>query len=197
MRTVSRFDSEPVVGERVSGTSEGPDVGISHWRGVYQGVRPSEWDGEPVHVFTDGDINGTPQTCFTLPVDRFDEGDEPTTVYVSGDWEWDFTLDVYETAYAAVRLGDPWNGFATPVVSHQVMAAIVARQEFLAAADPDTYGPTSLRWDGNGVAITDPDGEETSWLLPDADGNFDLAPLGWTWSTLGDAEDDHVIRRVG
>ena len=48
-----------VVGTRV--------VGVD-FSGVYQGVRASEWDGEPVHFFTDGIIGTTPQGCFAFPV---------------------------------------------------------------------------------------------------------------------------------
>jgi hypothetical protein len=63
------FDSEPVVGQLVTGHSDGPGY-HSTWSGIYEGVRPSEWDGQPYHYFRDGEINGTPQSHFGHPVDR-------------------------------------------------------------------------------------------------------------------------------
>lgn len=38
--------------------------------GTYQGVRPSEHTGKPVHVFTDGEINGIPQGIHAFPADQ-------------------------------------------------------------------------------------------------------------------------------
>jgi hypothetical protein len=35
--------------------------------GTYQGVVVSEWDGEPIHFFTDGEIGGAAQDCFGHP----------------------------------------------------------------------------------------------------------------------------------
>ena len=29
--------------------------------GTYEGIRPSEWDGAPYHMFRGGDVNGTSQ----------------------------------------------------------------------------------------------------------------------------------------
>ena len=71
----ARFLDAPVVGETVSGISEGIVNGRAYkgaWTGVYQGIRPSEWTGEPVHFFTDGIINVTPQGCFAIPVAQFE-----------------------------------------------------------------------------------------------------------------------------
>lgn len=117
----------------------------------------------------------------------------------SGDWEYDGILEAYETAFTAVRFGDDWNGFCRPIVAPNVMEAFVARQQMLIAA-----GETldAMRWDGNGVRVqpgdedeaVDGDTEEVVWLLPDADGNFDLGALGYTFSRLD--SDDNVVRTV-
>jgi hypothetical protein len=61
------FDSTPVVGERVTGHSDGPGY-HSTWSGIYEGVRPSEWDGKLMHYMRDGEINGVRQSIFGHPV---------------------------------------------------------------------------------------------------------------------------------
>lgn len=114
-----------------------------------------------------------------------------TKTYVSGEWEWQDTLDCYETAYAVVSVGKSINGFATPVVTADVLDKIIHRQAFL-------FGPADgaqMQWDGNGVRVVDTDNEDGYWLMPDTDGNFDLTPLGWTWEAVN--EDDNVLRRIG
>lgn len=59
---------EKNIGQHVTGTSAwGKKTGT--FAGTYHGVRSSEWDGEPVHFFTDGHINGVPQTTFAFPVE--------------------------------------------------------------------------------------------------------------------------------
>lgn len=200
----ARFTSDPVIGEIVYGTSEGShDDGRTYstnWYGRYQGTkRESALGGEPdvlLHVFTDGYLGDTYQSVFAIPVDQFPNGEQAIAGYFSGDWEWQDVLDCYENVYAAVRFGTPWNGFATPVVSAQVMAALVARQAFLIAC-----GETLDRWewDGNGVRIDPSDqpvGDETEshWCLPDADGNFTLP--GYTYSEV-DLEEVNWMRKVG
>lgn len=120
--------------------------------------------------------------------------DTPTPLIFSGDWEYNTTLDAYEAAFEAVKLGDSWNGFATPVVTHQVMDALVARQGWLEALTPNTYD--HWQWDGNGVMVTpQEEPEEVSWVMPDEEGHFDLSVMGLTFTTL-DPEDRvlHVIR---
>jgi hypothetical protein len=78
------FDSEPVVGQRVTGHSDGPGY-HSTWSGIYEGVRPSEWDGQPYHYLRDGEINGAPQATFGHPVDRdtFDMGAAAAAIYAT------------------------------------------------------------------------------------------------------------------
>lgn len=60
------FRDDPVVGERVRVVSSGPGY-LTESVGVYQGVVRSEWDGKPIHFFTDGDIGGVAQRCFGFP----------------------------------------------------------------------------------------------------------------------------------
>lgn len=111
--------------------------------------------------------------------------------YVTHDGEWNDDLDAYETAYAAVSVGAPWNGWATPVLSQDVAGRLVARlQQMLACADD-----LQLSWDGNGILVSssDPDVED-EWIMPNEDGNFDFGSLGWTFSVV---EDANVVRRIG
>lgn len=120
-----------------------------------------------------------------------------TTEYFTLESEWVDHLECYETAFAAVRYGAPLSMGVTPVVSPDVMATFVARAQMLRAAG-EAFD--FIQWDGNGVRVVgwqeDPtDDSQAFWLLPDADGNFDLAPLGYTFSKV-DA-DDRIIRKVG
>lgn len=75
--------TNPAPGERVRVITDGT-AGHGSWHaeseGTYQGVRPSEWTGEPMHMFTDGVINGVPQAIFGFPVAevrRYDGHDAP------------------------------------------------------------------------------------------------------------------------
>lgn len=70
---VSRFEGSPVVGERVAVVTRLNDGRESRSSGIYRGVRASDWTGEPVHFFEDGEINGVPQRCFATPVAQFTE----------------------------------------------------------------------------------------------------------------------------
>lgn len=81
---INTFDSEPVVGQLVSGHSDGPGY-HSTWSGIYEGVRPSDWDGQPYHYFRDGEINGVKQSHFGHPVDSstFDLDAAAAAVYAA------------------------------------------------------------------------------------------------------------------
>jgi hypothetical protein len=68
----STFDATPRIGERVTGRGSGPGY-TSTWSGVYDGIRPSEWDGVPHHWLRDGEINGIAQRVFTFPVSHAPE----------------------------------------------------------------------------------------------------------------------------
>lgn len=77
--THCEFLTPPVVGDFVGGVSEGPGW-RTVWSGVYQGVRPSEHTGEPVHLFADGTIGLIPQRTFALPVEQFPDAPTPRVV---------------------------------------------------------------------------------------------------------------------
>jgi hypothetical protein len=109
----------------------------------------------------------------------------------SGDWEWDADLDCYDTAYEAVAFGSFWNGFATPIVSRNVMIGFAARQQMLQTSGEYV---DIIHADGNGFYVDDED-EERTWLLPDADGNFDLGRLGWTFQQV-DRSEDNIVRVI-
>lgn len=89
-----------------------------------------------------------------------------------------FTLPPFEGArsWPAVRFGEPWNGFATPVVTRETL-------EDLLKAVGDGY-----RWEGADVVVWSsidlgpddlPEYEER--LSPGRDGLYDLSSLGWVF----------------
>lgn len=89
-----------------------------------------------------------------------------------------FTLPGFEgtTSWTAVRFGDPWNGFATPVVCREVL-------EDLLGVIGDGH-----RWEGDEVLIwatidLEPDDEpqDVERLSPDREGLYDLGALGWVF----------------
>jgi len=87
-----------------------------------------------------------------------------------------FTLDFTDKTWNAVSFGKPWNGWATPVVTLETFEDIVAW-----AADTMT-----VNFHTNGTAmIEEPFGKETIYfeITPDANGNYDLSQLGWTFET--------------
>lgn len=77
MMHASRFTSPAVIGSVAAGVSEETTASgrsySTEWSGVYEGVRPSEWTGEPVHSFRAGAIGETPQQRFAIPVSQFEE----------------------------------------------------------------------------------------------------------------------------
>lgn len=123
-----------------------------------------------------------------------------TTPLFTGDWEHNDTLTAWEVAYPAVRYGKPWNGWATPVVTKQVLAALVARNQFCRVSGmPDL---DRMEWVGHTVMVlpfdvdpTDPQVKDyMKVLVPDDDGTYDLGVLGYTL-VLVDG-DDNVVRTV-
>jgi len=60
-----------VAGVSVGTTKKGRTKFRTAWEGRYVGIRPSEWTGEPMHVFEDGTIGSTPQGTFAFPVSQF------------------------------------------------------------------------------------------------------------------------------
>lgn len=120
-----------------------------------------------------------------------------TNLFTLPDVEWnDVFDDAYLVAYAAERFGADWNGAATPVISHRVMTALVARMQFQAVV---LEGIDDWRWDGNGVRVVpwdeNPnDDTHATWVLPDTDGLYELGVLGYTWVRLDD--DDRVFTEV-
>jgi len=60
------FLDEPIIGTVVRVRSVGTGY-ESFSSGTYEGIVRSEWDGEPIHFFTGGEINGTAQGCHGFP----------------------------------------------------------------------------------------------------------------------------------
>lgn len=101
-----------------------------------------------------------------------------------------FTLDALEAggeppAWPALRFGQRWNGWATPVVSREVLASILAT---VAAHTGEPH-----RWDGDVAVISGPvdgpghDPRYEDRLDPGGDGHYDLGPLGWTFVAIEEA----------
>jgi hypothetical protein len=69
-RHTSRFTRPPVVGSVVTGVSKGHSY-LTEWSGIYDGIKTSEWTGEPVHSFREGYLGVTYQEVFQIPVSQF------------------------------------------------------------------------------------------------------------------------------
>ncbi len=89
-----------------------------------------------------------------------------------------FTLDGHDETWPAVRFGEPWNGFATPVVTRSTLASLLE-------ATGDGY-----RWEGDVAFVwptidlvqdDEPDPDSVDRLEPDAEGHYDLGALGWVF----------------
>jgi hypothetical protein len=99
-----------------------------------------------------------------------------------------FTLDALEAeaveagreprSWPAVRFGEPWNGWATPVVERSVLASVLTA---ISAATGEPH-----RWDGDLAVVAGPVGESgepeyEDRLEPDDSGLYNLGILGWTF----------------
>jgi hypothetical protein len=76
MTTVSAFDQQPVIGQHVTGTStgyrkNGTVAYAATWSGIYLGIRNDAFDGDAMHQFDGGEINGVPQARHSIPVAKF------------------------------------------------------------------------------------------------------------------------------
>lgn len=89
-----------------------------------------------------------------------------------------FSLDsLPDRSWPALRFSEPWNGWATPVVTRDVLAEVLA-----ASGEP-------YRWDGNdvllGTAAVDlqPGQEPESYarVCASGEGSYELGQLGWTF----------------
>lgn len=105
-----------------------------------------------------------------------------------------FTLDALEAdaagmgapmpSWPAVRFGESWNGWATPVVTRDVLASIL---DVVRATTGEQH-----RWDGDVAIIAGPVDEprrapeHEDRLEPGDSRLYDLGTLGWTWVMLRD-----------
>lgn len=78
-------------------------------------------------------------------------------------WEFDAFPD---HPFLAVEYGEDWNGWATPVVHHEVLADALVSLEL------------PHRWDGDLAVVEVEDYEDV--LRPREDGLYDLSQAGWT-----------------
>ena len=90
-----------------------------------------------------------------------------------------FTVDGQEYAWKAVRFGEPWNGWLTPVIKRETLENLLS---FLG----DGYrwkDDVALVWptiDLGRAEVHDPETEDR--LQPDGDGTYDLGELGWAFT---------------
>lgn len=78
-----------------------------------------------------------------------------------------FTFDAFpDHPFLAVEYGEPWNGWATPVVTVETLADVLAALEL------------AHRWEGTTAVLDAEDYEDR--IEPRADGLYDLAQAGWT-----------------
>lgn len=92
-----------------------------------------------------------------------------------------FTLAPFERAqsWPAVRFGEPWNGFATPVVMRATLEDLL-----LTVGDGHRWeGADAVVWSAIDLAPEDPP-EYEDRISPDAEGLYDLGQLGWTFEQI-------------
>lgn len=139
-------------GTRCMGVATGPDYSTP-WDGYYVGEEASEHDGEPMHMFRDGHINGIPQAHMGKPVAQFVSSDDVAhlspvidRVEVSKDAEGFFHVWPFWTVKDADPLQDPQGtGYSvrTKREAERLSAAIEAGVVFTdAKVRRNVYGET-------------------------------------------------------
>jgi hypothetical protein len=69
---IATFDTPPVIGQSVTGSTTFPTLTRTvTWGGTYLGMRPSEHDGEAMHLFKDGFVGDSKQPFHAIPVSSF------------------------------------------------------------------------------------------------------------------------------
>lgn len=90
-----------------------------------------------------------------------------------------FALDSWPgLKWRAERFEEPWNGWATPVVTRGVL------ENLLADISEPGYRPCTLRPDGVLVVLREDYDDGDYEIEPDADGFYHLAELGWTFDKV-------------
>lgn len=92
-----------------------------------------------------------------------------------------FTIEPLEETHSwpAERFGEPWNGFATPVVTRETLADLLQSLGEGYRWEEDT----AVVWSTIDLAPGE-EPEEEDRLTPDFDGLYDLGELGWVFFTL-------------
>lgn len=93
-----------------------------------------------------------------------------------------FLFDLPGRTWSAEALGPPWNGWATPVMTREVLADLLC-----VTGEPH-------RWESDRILLGTPatdlrPGEEPAlWdpVTPRDDGLYDLAQMGWTFVSVDD-----------
>lgn len=101
-----------------------------------------------------------------------------------------FTLDMLRDeigTFPAVRYGNPWNGWATPVVTAETMAALADALNVLATIYP-LDEVDQFRRDGDAWVVWREGEDYVTRIEPDADGNYDLSALGYTFEVVDQCE---------
>lgn len=121
-----------------------------------------------------------------LEVNRFPTGDgrpEAEVLFADGQWQFcdperdlvpAFEFDALpDHPFLAVEYGEPWNGWATPVVTRETLADILTALEL------------GHRWEGTTAVVDVEDYEDR--LEPREDGLYDLRQAGWTVQQVDEA----------
>lgn len=131
------------------------------------------------------------------------------TMLFSGDWEWAPEAEAYVMAFEAVRFEEPWNGHAVPVVSWRVANALVLRWQLLStigqgvhpqsASGIDWEEYDNWQWDGDAIAITSEDYEESRVIPIEGEAGLleYVLDIGYTFSQLGDDARVLAVVRCG
>ncbi|WP_146135420.1 hypothetical protein [Antricoccus suffuscus] len=101
-----------------------------------------------------------------------------------------FTLDALpDRSWQALAFGEPWNGWATPIVARDVFSDVLN-----ASGEPHRWAGDDL-WLGTPAADLMPGETPDLWNRIEAEeaGTYALAALGWTFVAIPEsAEPSHV-----
>lgn len=114
----------------------------------------------------------TQQSTQTVP-------QQPTVPEWSLDHWWEEGV-----SFPAVGYGQPWNGWATPIVTRETLenfrAKCASDEEIMGSLEEMSgeYEGKMLEWEGDSLWL------DGSLISPNEDGTYSFGFIGWTFSTL-------------
>lgn len=91
-----------------------------------------------------------------------------------------FTLGGSSPAWDGVDTGQTWNGWSCPLFPRRSAEQIAA---WLSESDDGwPSDPVAIRWEGDRLVITNPNGEVEVDSTPDEDGLYNIGSGGWVWT---------------